>query len=263
MNDTTSAIDMMRSNQAVSITNIEQAAVPNYSASEHMTWERLITNQMKVLPYHACDEYLDGLDIIQLPQNHIPKLIDISKKIESCTGWKLIRVDGYVPETVFFQLLSQKCFPSTDFIRKPEELDYTPAPDMFHDLLGHAPLLTQPKFTAFFESYAQAAIAASQQNHPMSLGFSRLYWFTVEFGLIKQKNQLKAYGAGLMSSPKELIYSLSEKTEKYIFNIDQVTNTSFDIWHMQDKLFVIDDFDQLEEDIISWCIKNKIHWNKK
>jgi len=232
--------------------DIHRVAIPRYSDVEHQTWQTLIANQEAVLPGRACQEFLSGLELIDFPHDHIPALADIGDAIEGCTGWQLIRVDGIVPDKEFFWLLSQRLFPSTDFIRKPEEIGYTPAPDMFHDLLGHAPLLSNPRFTAFFERFGRAGVRAFELNHPATTWLPRLYWYTVEFGLIRNPEGLRIYGAGILSSPKEVLYSLSDATEKRPFDLDAVIATPYDIWHMQDTLYVIDSFDALEADFARW-----------
>jgi phenylalanine-4-hydroxylase len=150
------------------------------------------------------------------------------------------------------QELAARHFPSTDFIRKPEEIGYTPAPDMFHDLLGHAPLLTNPRFCAFFERFGQIAAKAFRLQHDACVWLPRIYWYTVEFGLIREAEGLRIYGAGIVSSPDEVLYSLSDTTEKLPFRIESMIAEPYDVWHMQKRLFVIDSFDQLENVFSSW-----------
>ncbi|WP_054284903.1 phenylalanine 4-monooxygenase [Gulbenkiania mobilis] len=232
--------------------DIHRAAVPVYTDVEHHTWAQLIANQKQVLEGRACKEFLLGLEKVGFPEDHIPKLADISDRIEAETGWRLTRVDGIVPDREFFELLAARIFPSTDFIRKPEEIGYTPAPDMFHDLLGHVPLLTDPRFCAFFEAFGKAGVAAFDTDHPARAWLPRIYWYTVEFGLIRNAEGLRIFGAGILSSPNEVLYSLSENTRKHAFDIVQVAATDYDIWHMQDELFVIDSFDALEHAFADW-----------
>ena len=235
--------------------DIHEVEVPNYSEEEHGTWELLVENQSKVLPGRACKEFLAGLDKIRFPQQRIPKLADISDTIQKQTGWILTRVDGLVPDREFFTLLSEKIFPSTDFIRQRSELGYTPAPDMFHDLLGHVPLLVDPRFTAFFEKFGKAGVKAFDLNHPGMKMLPRIYWYTVEFGLIENANGLRIYGSGILSSPEEVLFSLSDKPKKLKFNIDTIAAKPYDIWHMQEELFVIESFDQLESEFDAWTAR--------
>ncbi|MGE3260610.1 MAG: phenylalanine 4-monooxygenase [Bacteriovoracia bacterium] len=233
--------------------DIHDVEVPNYTAEEHGTWALLIENQQKVLPSRACNEFMEGLAQIPFPHDHIPSLAFVSDAIEKHTGWKLMRVDGLVPDKEFFQLLSEKIFPSTDFIRTRQELGYTPAPDMFHDLLGHVPLLINPRFTAFFEKFGKAGVKAFQLGHPGTKMLPRIYWYTVEFGLIENPEGLRIYGSGIVSSPDEVLYSLSGQPKKIPFDIEVIAQKPYDIWHMQEELFVIDSFDQLESDFDRWA----------
>ncbi|MFC4159144.1 phenylalanine 4-monooxygenase [Chitinimonas lacunae] len=236
--------------------DIHEVAVPPYTDVEHHTWATLYANQQKVLPGRACDEFLAGLEAVDFPADRIPRLADISDHIERHSGWRLTRVDGLVPNYEFFKLLSERLFPSTDFIRRPDEIEYTPSPDMFHDLLGHAPLLVNPRFCAFFEAFGRAGVAAFErmpEGHPARDWLPRIYWFTVEFGLIRNPGGLRIYGAGIVSSPGEVLHSLSDATTKHAFDLDVIMNRSYDIWHMQDDLFVIDSFDQLEDSFYTWA----------
>lgn len=235
--------------------DIHDVPVPQYTDEEHGTWALLVENQSRVLPNRACNEFLDGLRHIPFPKERIPSLVSISDVIEKFTGWKLMRVDGLVPDKEFFHLLAEKIFPSTDFIRDRSELGYTPSPDMFHDLLGHVPLLVNPRFTAFFEKFGKAGVRAFELGHPGTKMLPRIYWYTVEFGLIRNPEGLRIYGSGIVSSPNEVMYSLSDQPKKIPFDIDAVAAKPYDIWHMQEELFVIDSFDQLEAEFDRWAKK--------
>jgi phenylalanine-4-hydroxylase len=237
----------------VDMDDIHRVAVPVYSDVEHRTWATLLANQQRVLPGRACKEFLSGLATIDFPRDHIPRLADVSDRIEAATGWRLVRVDGIVPDDAFFALLAARCFPSTDFIRKPEELGYTPAPDMFHDLLGHVPLLTDVRFCAFFERFGQVGVRAFALDHPAKVWLPRIYWYAVEFGLIREQGEYRIYGSGILSSPDEVLFSLSDQADKQPFDIDTVSAKPYDIWHMQKELFVIDSFDQLEQTFARWA----------
>lgn len=232
--------------------DIHDVEVPQYSEEQHETWALLMENQNKVLPQRACNEFIEGLAQINFPRLQIPALASISDVIEGYTGWKLMRVDGLVPDKEFFHLLAEKIFPSTDFIRERSELGYTPSPDMFHDLLGHVPLLVNPRFTAFFEKFGKAGVRAFELNHPGMKMLPRIYWYTVEFGLIQNPEGLRIYGAGIVSSPNEVLFSLSDKPKKVPFDIERIANTPYDIWKMQEELHVIDSFDQLEKEFDRW-----------
>lgn len=234
--------------------DVHDVPVPEYSAEEHGTWALLLANQAKILPKRACREFMEGLSKINFPEKAIPSLASISDQIEPYTGWKLMRVDGLVPDKEFFHLLAEKIFPSTDFIRTRDELAYTPAPDMFHDLLGHVPLLIDPRFASFFEKFGKAGVRAFKTGHPGMKMLPRIYWYTVEFGLIENPEGLRIYGSGIVSSPKEALYSLSNEPKKHAFDIDAIAARPYDIWHMQTDLFVIQSFDQLESEFDRWTV---------
>lgn len=241
--------------------NIHDVAVPSYSAEEHRTWATLYANQQQVLPGRACEEFLQGLEQVGFPAEHIPTLAEISDRIEKCSGWTITRVDGLVPNYEFFKLLSERIFPSTDFIRGADEIEYTPSPDMFHDLLGHAPLLVNPRFCAFFEEFGRAGVRAFEEfpdGHPARDWLPRIYWYTVEYGLIRNRDGLRIYGAGILSSPKEVLYSLSDGPRVLPFDLDVIASKSYDIWHMQEELFAIDSFDQLESSFYAWAQQHKL-----
>jgi phenylalanine-4-hydroxylase len=228
---------------------IETVPVPRYTDVEHGTWELLLAKQHSLIEGRACQPFIDGVRAIDFPQKRIPTLAEVSERIQKHTGWKLIRVDGLVRSPEFFGLLSRKIFPSTDFIRKREDLDYTPAPDMFHDLFGHAPLLTNPDFTEFFEAFGHVGAAAYRKHpdpdHEMHKMLSRIYWFTVEFGLINTPAGLRAYGSGSCSSPQELQFCVSKECRHHPFDIELISKRDYDIWHLQEDVFVIDSFTQL------------------
>ncbi|MBK9293528.1 MAG: phenylalanine 4-monooxygenase [Oligoflexia bacterium] len=228
---------------------------PNYTDEEHETWALLYKKQKELLPNRACQEFLDGLDKLNFSPTKIPHLGDVSKILYDCTKWKLTRVEGLVPEKEFFEMLSQRLFPSTDFIRKREELNYTPAPDMFHDLFGHTSLITNQDFADFFQLMGQAATRADEQRLKE---IQRFYWFTVEFGLIYNNGKKRIYGSGILSSPGEVVYCLSDDVHVHEFSTNQVTHQDFDIWHMQGELFIIKSFSQLKDEFYKYGHKNKL-----
>lgn len=228
---------------------------PNYSAEEHETWGLLFNKQKELLPERACKEFLEGLDKLNFSDKKIPALSDVSATLNKCTQWKIARVEGLVPEKEFFELLSQRLFPSTDFIRKREDLNYTPAPDMFHDLFGHISMITNPDFADFFQAMGKAGVNA---NPEQLKEVQRFYWFTVEFGLIYNSGKKRIYGSGILSSPGEVVYCLSDKVNVQEFNTEVVVHKDFDIWHMQDDLFIINNFSQLKEEFIKYGKNNKL-----
>lgn len=217
---------------------------PNYTSTEHETWSMLFNKQMTLLPSRACSEYMEGLDKLNFSSTRIPALGDVDQVLRKTTGWSVKRVDGLVPEKEFFELLAQKQFPSTDFIRKREDLKYTPSPDMFHDLFGHMSLITNPVFARFFQLVGQAgAVSTGEKLKEVQ----RLYWFTVEFGLIKKNGEKRIYGSGILSSPEEVVYCLSDKVKVHPFSVKEVRHKLFDIWHLQEELYMIESFEQLRD----------------
>lgn len=240
---------------------IDEVSIPQYTEEEHGTWKLLINKQKSLVPQRACKEFIEGLSKVSFPEERIPALKDISYRIQKTTGWKLIRVDGLVNSPQFFDLLSRKIFPSTDFIRKREELDYTPAPDMFHDLFGHTPLLTNPDFTEFFEAFGKAGVKAYElypESHEIHQMMNRIYWFNVEFGLIQTPEGLRAYGSGSVSSPEEIQFCLSDKCHHHPFDIDVISHRPYDIWKLQDHVFVIPSFEKLGTDFRNWARQRKL-----
>lgn len=238
---------------------------PQFTQTQHDTWNALYLQQEKLLHDRVCNEYIDGRKALHYTSKTIPNLADISEQLRKHSGWQLIRVNGYVPEPLFFQMLGHKCFPSTDFIRHPHELEYTPAPDMFHDLMGHIPMFTNPRFASFFHQYGLAGLNAKSEDDIARLG--RIYWFTVEFGLInptahngarRDPDATRIYGAGIVSSVGEIPNSLSDKVKRTPFDIDFISNQVFDIHHMQEQLFEIESFDELESEFTRWAKKNSL-----
>lgn len=232
-----------------------QFKYPNYTPEEHETWSLLYKKQMELLPDRACPEFMDGLKKLDFNPKRIPALADVSKTLTCCTNWKLVRVDGLVPEKEFFEFLAQRIFPSTDFIRKREDLTYTPAPDMFHDLFGHMSMITHPEFADFFQDMGKAGVKAEGEKLKE---VQRFYWFTVEFGLIKSNGHKRIYGSGILSSPGEVVYCLSDKVKVHPFNVGKVIKQEYDIWHMQEELFAIDSFHQLKTEFVKFGQANNL-----
>ena len=240
---------------------IESVPVPQYTDEEHGTWGLLLAKQDSLINGRACVEFIEGLNRLAFPKDRIPRLGDVSHTVEKATGWKLIRVEGLVHPKDFFALLSRKLFPSTDFIRKRSELMYTPAPDMFHDLFGHSPLLTNPDFTEFFQTFGRCGVKAYETypaTHEIHDMLQRIYWFTVEFGLTHTPEGVRAYGSGSTSSPEELEFCVGPKCRQHEFEIDVVSRKTFDIWHLQEEVFVIKSFADLGNEFRKWARSKKI-----
>ena len=225
---------------------------PNYSAEEHEMWKILYARQRKLLPGRACQEYIDGLQLLSLPEDRVPALRDVSAVLEKATGWKLTRSPGLLHEKDFFERLARRVFPATDYVRPQHEMDYTPAPDLFHDVFGHAPMIVHESFANFFQRIGQAAASANAVGD-VRLGLVRIYWFTVEFGLISTSDGMRIYGNGITSSYGEVQHSLTDAVEKRPFVAEKVAQQEYDIWHMQPVLFVIDSFEQLESGFENWA----------
>ncbi len=230
--------------------DLTRVPVPEYTAEQHETWALMYDRQIKALPNRASNEFLEALKKLDLPSDRIPSLKEVSDRLQKFTGWRIARVEGLVPEKEFFECLSQKLFPCTDFIRDRSELEYTPSPDMFHDLFGHLPLITNPTFADFYEAYGRAAQKASGD---LLTKLQRIYWFTVEFGLIQNTEGLRIYGSGILSSVGEVPYCLSEKVRRHPFDFGVVENQYFEIFHMQDDYFVIPSFGWLLENFQTYA----------
>ncbi len=226
---------------------------PDYSAAENETWKTLFARQLELLPGRGCQEYLDGLEMMDFPEDKIPYLGDVGEVLEKATNWQVARVPGLLHEADFFSRLARRVFPSTDYIRPPEELDYTPAPDLFHDIFGHTPMIANRQFADFYQKFGEAAMNAEGANRRR---LERIYWFTVEFGLIDTSEGTRIYGNGVLSSYAETQYSLTDKVEKRPFDLAVMSEQDYDVWHMQELLFVIESFDQLEQGFYEWARTN-------
>jgi phenylalanine-4-hydroxylase len=224
---------------------------PDYTADEQAVWRDLITRQKKLLPGRAADEFLDGLATLDLEPDRIPALADVSDKLYAATGWQIARTPGLLDAHDFFSYLARRIFPCTDYIRSRSELDYTPAPDCFHDIFGHAPMIVHPRFADFYQRMGEAALACGDAAVEECL--TRIYWFTVEFGLIQNPQGLRIYGNGIVSSFGETRHSLTERVMKRPFTASAAAAQAYDIWHFQETLFVVESFDQLAAEFDLWA----------
>lgn len=214
-----------------------------YSAADHDTYRRLYTRQLQQLPGLACEEFIAAVQQLGSPEQ-IPQFDAISERLLKATGWQLVAVPGLIPEEAFFGLLAARKFPVTDWIRKPEEFDYVVEPDVFHDLFGHVPLLFNPVFADYMQAYGAGGLKASRLDACELL--ARLYWYTVEFGLIATPQGLRAYGAGILSSAGELRHSVtSPQPERVGFDLQRLMRSRYKIDTYQATYFVIDSFQQL------------------
>lgn len=227
----------------------QQIPYPEYPESDQETWRFLFKRQMQFLPGRVCNEYLQGAKKLQFNADRIPALKDLSSVFKKNTGWTIARVPGLIHEQDFFELLRRKVFPSTDYIRGKEELDYTPAPDLFHDMFGHMPLLTDESFASFYQMFGEAALNAKGVQRKWLETF---HWFTVEFGLINKSEGMRIYGAGIISSLGEIQHALSDEVTVLDFDVDKIINQEYDVWHLQPILFAIETFEQLESEFRKW-----------
>jgi len=219
---------------------------PAYTEDEHAIWRLLFERQQKLLKRRACREYLDGLQGLGVAAHGIPDFRRLSDILDRATGWRIAPVAGLVPDDVFFACLASRRFPSTCFIRRADQLDYLQEPDIFHDVYGHVPMLMNPVFADYMQAYGEGGLKAQRRNALELL--ARLYWYTVEFGLIDTRHGLRVYGAGIMSSPGEIEHSLTSPAPLRIgFDLRRVLRTVYEIDDFQRTYFVIDSFAQLFE----------------
>ena len=218
----------------------------DYTDVEHQTWVTLYERQMKILPGRAADVFLKGLDALDLHGSGIPDFREMNDKLEALTGWTVVCVPGLVPDEVFFDHLANRRFPSGQFIRKPDQLDYLQEPDIFHDVFGHVPMLTDPTFADYMEAYGKGGQRAASLG--MLPNLARLYWYTVEFGLMETPEGLRIYGAGIVSSSTESKFSLDDPSPNRLgFDLERVMRTLYRIDDFQQVYFVIPSIEQLRE----------------
>lgn len=215
----------------------------HYTDEEHSVWNELITRQLPVVEKYACDEYLEALERMNFPRDRIPQCAEVSAVLREATGWEVAPVPALIPFGEFFRLLADKKFPAASFIRSREEMDYLQEPDIFHEIFGHTPLLTDKRFADFTHAYGLAGLNASKEDRVM---LARLYWFTVEFGLMNTAKGLKTYGAGIVSSMGETPYSIeSDVPERRPFDPVTALRTPYRIDIFQTVYYVIDSLDDL------------------
>jgi phenylalanine-4-hydroxylase len=214
-----------------------------YTDAQHALYRRLYERQAAQLPGLACEEFIAAVGQLGEPE-HIPRFDAINERLYKATRWKVVAVPGLIPEEAFFALLAQRRFPVTEWLRKPEEFDYVVEPDVFHDLFGHVPLLFNPTFADYMQAYGAGGLKAGRLDACELL--ARLYWYTVEFGLIDTPQGLRAYGAGILSSAGELRHSVrGTEPRRVAFDLRRLMRTRYRIDSYQSTYFVVDDFDQL------------------
>jgi phenylalanine-4-hydroxylase len=215
----------------------------DFSPEEHAVWQTLYERQIKLLEGRACDEFIEGAARLRLNPQEIPQLADVSRELRRITQWQVAPVDALISFKEFFQLLASRTFPVATFIRLREDLDYLKEPDIFHEIFGHCPLLTEPAFADFTHRVGVIGTTMSKEERVL---LARLYWFTVEFGLIKTREGLRIYGGGILSSIGESVYALESSIPiRQQFDLVTVLRTPYRYDEMQKKYFIIDSFEQL------------------
>jgi len=228
---------------------------PDYTDEQEQTWRILWARQVPNLQRRAHSACLAGLDKAGFSASAIASLRDLSSNLERHTGWTLARVEGLVPQRPFFDLVAQRVFPATDFIRRRDDLDYTPAPDLFHDQFGHLPLLTSPVYARFFQRFGQAGQRA---NDEQVLQLARIYWFTVEFGLVREAGVRKAFGAGLMSSIGELAHAFSDTAIVHPLDMNAIAARPFVTTAIQSDYFEAESFEHLRDAFEGWATAQRL-----
>ncbi|NOH36391.1 phenylalanine 4-monooxygenase [Vibrio chagasii] len=222
---------------------VSQEGWVEWSLEEDAIWHDLVKRQLDVIDDRACEAYLHGLTLLDLPLDRVPQLPEINKVLKETTGWQVQPVPALIDFDRFFDLLANKRFPVATFLRTREEFDYLQEPDFFHEIFGHCAMLTNPDFAAFTEQYGKLGQAATSKQRGY---LARLYWFTVEFGLVKEGDKLKIYGGGILSSPAETNYALEgDLAVRERFDLQTVLRTPYRIDIMQPKYYVINDLAEL------------------
>ena len=220
----------------------------DYKAEDHATWGTLYQRQRELLVGRASDEFLQAQDEMGMSPHAIPRFDQLNEVLGAATGWTLIGVEGLLPELDFFDHLANRRFPVTWWIRRPDQIDYIAEPDLFHDLFGHVPLLMNPVFADYMQAYGRGGVKAHGVGPEALVNLTRLYWYTVEFGLINTSQGLRIYGAGIVSSKGESLYSLESPAPNRLgFDLQRIMRTRYRIDTFQKTYFVIDSYAQLIE----------------
>ena len=218
-----------------------------YTPGQHVIWSELVSRRLPQLEEHACAEYLEGFELIGLEAARLPVLREVSARLQPRTGWNSTAVSGFLPADAFFEMLAARKFPTTTWIRARESMEYTPEPDIFHDVFGHVPMHAHPVFADFLEHYGKVCAGLTSADALERMG--RLFWYTVEFGVIRERGAIKVYGSGLISSHGECTHVVQGGAGVEIrdFDLDQVLEEKVDTGNMQKVLYAIESFDQIYE----------------
>ena len=218
----------------------------HYGAAEHAVWKTLFERQSKLLPGRACDQFVQGMRALPIGAEQIPDFRRLNEILSKRTGWQVVAVPGLVPDEVFFEHLANRRFPAGQFIRKAEQLDYIEEPDVFHDVFGHVPMLMNPVIADYIQAYGIGGLRAQKLGVLPNL--ARVYWYTIEFGLLLQPDGLRIYGSGIVSSHAETLFALEDDSPNRIrFNLERVMRTHYRIDDFQETYFVIGALDELLE----------------
>ena len=221
-----------------------EPAQTDYSSEDDAVWDDLFARQMDVLPGRAASAFMAGLERLDLGRGGVPEFGRLSEELGSLTGWSVVPVPMLIPDHVFFWHLANRRFPAGNFIRTRETFDYIQEPDVFHDVFGHVPMLTDPVYADYMQEYGRAGWKAMRYNRLKALG--ALYWYTVEFGLIEEADGIKAYGAGILSGPTEAVFAVeAESPNRIMLAVDRVMRTDYVISDLQPTYFVIESFEDL------------------
>ncbi|MGH8215590.1 MAG: phenylalanine 4-monooxygenase [Rhodanobacteraceae bacterium] len=227
-------------------TGIVEQPWNDYTRADHEVWATLFRRQREILEDRACREFLENQQRFGMSPDAIPKFDDLNKVLKAGTGWEIVGVEGLLPDEVFFDHLANRRFPVSWWIRKPEQLDYLSEPDLFHDLFGHVPMLLNPVFADYVQAYGRGGVKAFKLGPDALMNLTRLYWYTVEFGLIDSPEGLRIYGSGIVSSKGESVYCLeSDSPNRIGFDLERIMRTRYKIDTYQQTYFVIDGFEQL------------------
>ncbi|MES2482176.1 MAG: phenylalanine 4-monooxygenase [Pseudomonadota bacterium] len=215
-----------------------------YTAQEYAVWKTLFERQCKLLPGRACDAFIQGMKDLPIDSHQIPDFEALSETLGKRTGWQVVAVPGLVPDNVFFDHLANRRFPAGQFLRRPDQLDYIEEPDVFHDVFGHVPMLMNPLLADYIQAYGQGGLRAERLGVLENL--ARVYWFTVEFGLLRQADGLRIYGAGIASSAAETVFAVEDDSPNRVgFELERVMRTRYRIDDFQETYFVLDKLDDL------------------
>ena len=216
----------------------------DYTAAEHALYRRLFERQSKLVPRYACPEWIDAIARLESAAREIPKFDEVSRQLRAATGWEIVAVPGLIPDDAFFTHLANRRFPVTVWLRRPDEFDYIVEPDVFHDFFGHVPLLFDRVYADHLYEYGKGGLKAMRLDAVKML--ARLYWFTIEFGLMHTTRGIRAYGAGLLSSGGELAYCVDDPRPRRLpFDLERIMRTEYQIDRYQDTYFVIESFEHL------------------